>query len=235
VYVDREGLFRTRREQTLSFSEKVLERMLAEGASEDEAGECARRTRDCQYFDADRLNIQFADEGMILRVGSEDFTVVKTEGHTVGHQGLFHERSGVMVSGDQILFVVSPCIDMSLNGRDMFALYVDGLERVKALGVSKLLISHGECRDDFVKRIDSLLGHLQRRLSEVLAIVSADPGMSGYQIIRAIRWNVPSWELSPILLRGIILFEGVAILDHLVNKGLLARQLVGTKLVYYPC
>lgn len=89
------------------------------------------------------------------------------------------------------------------------------------LHISQLFHSHGPIRPDFEQRLDWLAQHHLKRLDEVCGIVARNPRLSGYQIIRAIRWNVPfdDWEDIPIMQRYIMLTQGIVYLKHLVADG----------------
>ena len=116
-----------------------------------------------------------------------------------------------------MLFVISPSIALFPNGGDGLQAYLDSLDKVRALRCEKLFVAHGEPRDDFDERIGWLRDHHLERLDETCGIVRDRPGLTGEEVIRAIKWNVPypTWE-EISQQRWCIVTEGVVILNHLV-------------------
>lgn len=57
-------------------------------------------------------------------------------------------------------------------------------------------------------------------------IVRDRPGLTGEEVIRAIKWNVPypTWEEISFVQRWCIVTEGVVILNHLVGSGAIRRE-----------
>ena len=54
----------------------------------------------------------------------------------------------------------------------------------------------------------------------------ARPGLSGEEVVRAIKWNVPfeRWEDISFMQRWCIVMEGLVFLNHLVGRGLVRRE-----------
>ena len=198
-----------------------------EGLSFTDASGFARYAIEPQLFDPERIDLAFVGEGDELRVGRYVLRVVETPGHTPGHLSLFESSSGILFGGDHVLFVISPSIALFPDGTDGLQAYLDSLDKVGALGCKRLLVSHGEPRDDFAERVDWLAEHHVARLREAAAIVAAEPGLTGEQVIRRIRWNVPHdrWEDISFVQRWCIVTEGIVILDHLADRALVRREL----------
>ena len=201
-------------------------RLLAEGVGADDASGYARYAVEPPLFDPGRVRATFVSEGDEVAVGRFRFRVIEVPGHTPGHLALFEPDSGVLFGGDHVLFVISPGIALFPDGADALQAYLDSLAKVRALGCSRLFVSHGEPRDDFAERIDWLDAHHRERLEEAAGIVAAGPGLTGEQVIRRIKWNVPHgrWEDISFVQRWCILMEGLVILDHLVDRGRIRRE-----------
>lgn len=210
-----------RPEQALVASRKILSRMLAEGAGEQEARACARMFEQVDYFDPFKRRHRLVKENDILSVGRYDFRVVETPGHTPGHLALYSPEHKLIFSGDHMLYIISPSIEPSLVGLSSLQCYLNSLDKLRNLPLEKLFCAHGALRNDFANRIEWLARHHEDRLLETLSIIEANPGLSGYPLIRSIHWNVPfdAWEDISSLQRGCILLEGIALLDHLVIAG----------------
>lgn len=199
---------------------------MAEGVSPSEASGYARYAVEPRLFDASRLELVPTCEGDVVKVGHYRFRVMETPGHTPGHLSLYEPESRILFSGDHILFVISPSIALFPNGADGLQAYLDSLAKVRRLGCKRLFVSHGEERDDFVERIDWLAAHHRERLEETCGIVTNAPGLTGEEVVRAIRWNVPfdTWSDISFVQRWCIITEGIVILDHLVQRGLIRRE-----------
>ena len=198
----------------------------AEGVPPSDASGYARYAVEPRLFDASRLELVASCDGDAIEVGRYRFRVVETPGHTPGHLALYEPESRILFGGDHVLFVISPSIALFPDGADGLQAYLDSLAKVRALGCSRLFVSHGEPRDDFAERIDWLDAHHRERLEEAAGIVAAGPGLTGEQVIRRIKWNVPHgrWEDISFVQRWCILMEGLVILDHLVDRGRIRRE-----------
>ena len=159
-------------------------------------------------------------------MGRYRFRVVETPGHTPGHLALYEPSSRILFGGDHVLFVISPSIALFPNGGDGLQAYLDSLDKVRALRCERLFVAHGEPRDDFAERIGWLRDHHLQRLDETCGIVRDRPGLTGEEVIRAIKWNVPypTWEEISFVQRWCIVTEGVVILNHLVGSGAIRRE-----------
>lgn len=201
-------------------------RLVAEGVEAADASGYARYAVEPPLFDPERVRSTFVSEGDEVAVGRFRFKVVEVPGHTPGHLALFEPDSGVLFGGDHVLFVISPGIALFPDGADALQAYLGSLAKVRALGCTRLFVSHGETRDDFAERIDWLERHHRERLDEAAGIVADQPGLTGEQVIRRIKWNVPhdTWEDITFVQRWCIVMEGLVILDHLVDRGLVRRE-----------
>ena len=206
--------------------ERMRRRLVAEGMAPSDASGYARHSVEMPLFDPARVSMRFVAEGDEVAVGSRRFRVLEVPGHTPGHLALFDPDSRILFGGDHVLFVISPGIALFANGGDGLQAYLDSLQKVRALGCSHLFVSHGEEWPFFNERIDWLRQHHLERLEETCAIVRDRPGLTGVQVVRAIKWNVPfeRWEDISFMQRWCILMECLVILDHLVSRGLLRRE-----------
>lgn len=197
-----------------------------EGVPPSDASEYARYAVEPRLFDASRLTRVALCDGDAVEVGRYRFRVVETPGHTPGHLALYEPASRILFGGDHVLFVISPSIALFPDGGDGLQAYLDSLDKVRALRCEKLFVAHGEPRDDFDERIGWLRGHHLERLEETCGIVRDRPGLTGEEVIRAIKWNVPhpTWEEISCVQRWCIVTEGIVILNHLVGCGAISRE-----------
>lgn len=226
LYVSSVDFEAVRASRAASSYDAARRAFVAEGVSPSDASGYARYAVEPRLFDASRLTLVPSCEGDVVEVGRWRLRVVETPGHTPGHLALYEPESRILFSGDHILFVISPSIALFPGGGDGLQAYLDSLAKVRKLGVKRLFISHGESCDDFDERIDWLATHHLERLEETRGIVAATPGLTGEEVIRAIRWNVPfdTWDKISFVQRWCIVTEGVVILNHLVEGGVIRRE-----------
>ena len=226
LYVSPVDFEAVRASRAASSYDSARRAFVAEGVSPSDASGYARYAVEPRLFDASRLTLVPSCEGDAIDVGRYRFRVVETPGHTPGHLSLYEPQSRILFSGDHVLFVISPSIALFPNGADGLQAYLDSLDKVRRLACRRLFVSHGEPRDDFEARIDWLASHHLERLDETRAIVRENPGLTGEEVIRAIRWNVPfdTWEAISFVQRWCIVTEGLVILNHLVDRRAIRRE-----------
>lgn len=87
----------------------------AEGFDCDLVHKSARYGMGIPSFKPEGRNLKFVAEGDVIVVGQTKLEVVDTAGHTPGHLALFHRGSGLLFSGDHILFAISPGLGLRLG------------------------------------------------------------------------------------------------------------------------
>ncbi len=120
--------------------------------------------------------------GEVLDLGGRALTVVWTPGHTDHHAVLFEESSGTLLSGDHVLPRITSNVGVYPGGRpDPLGDFLSALERMKTLGVRRVLPAHGEPFDDCNGRVDQILAHHADRLVETMNAVGTG-GRTAYEI-----------------------------------------------------
>lgn len=195
----------------------------------------ARLGIEVQMFDPARLRTLLLHDGDTVTVGRWEFKVVETPGHTPGHLSLFHPESRILFGGDHALFVISPSIALFADGQDGLQTYFDSMQKVQNLGIGQLYHSHGPIRDGFEERFTWLVEHHEARLAEAEGIIARVPHLTGYKIIRTLKWNVPfdEWDDIPIMQRWCILTQGIVYLNHLVATDRIAAKDYGDGVLLY--
>lgn len=195
----------------------------------------ARLGIEVQMFDPARLRTLLLHDGDTVTVGRWEFKVVETPGHTPGHLSLLHPESRILFGGDHALFVISPSIALFADGQDGLQTYFDSMQKVQNLGISQLYHSHGPIRDGFEERFTWLVEHHEARLAEAEGVIARIPHLTGYKIIRTLKWNVPfdEWDDIPIMQRWCILTQGIVYLNHLVATDRIAAKDYGDGVLLY--
>jgi glyoxylase-like metal-dependent hydrolase (beta-lactamase superfamily II) len=132
-------------------------------------------------------------DGETLSVGHRTLRVLHTPGHSAGHLCFFLEEEATLFSGDNVLGLGTTAIPPPPDG-DM-ALYVQSLERMKALGASLLCPGHGPLVREPERKIQELIDHRHEREEQLLSLLR-EGELSVDALVRRI---YP--ELSPHLIR----------------------------------
>jgi long-chain acyl-CoA synthetase len=202
-----------------------LGRLVAEGFEPREAAELEQMRARVVPVSARGVRIEPLDDGQRLRVGRYEYQVLATPGHSPGHVCLYQEDRRLLLSGDHVLFHLSPPV-LGAPDADRSALTdrLDSLDRVAALEVDRCLPGHGEPQGDPSARVAALRGHHEARLLAVAEAV-AGGASSGAEVVRALRWSTAPgpWDRAPAGLRWLLATETLAHLDHLVETGGLVR------------
>ena len=172
--------------------------------------------------------------GETIRAGGYELRCISTPGHSPGHMCLWDESSGLMFTGDHILFDITPNITAWPFVRDSLGSYLDSLTAISKYPVRKALPGH-RSSGDFHIRIEQLLAHHQIRLAEVERLIREAPGSTAYEISGRMRWKirVNSWEEFPPPQKIFAVGECMSHLDYLELRGIIKRERDGIVIRYY--
>ena len=164
-------------------------------------------------------------EGDTLSAGGYAFRCVATPGHTPGHMCLWSEETGVMFTGDHVLFDITPNITSWPSVEDSLGEYLESLKAVREYPVKTALPGHRNT-GDFHARIDELIEHHRRRLAEIVDIVSGNPGISTYEIAGKMKWRIRAvnWDEFPGAQKIFAVGECMSHLDYLCLRGKISRK-----------
>ena len=152
-------------------------------------------------------------DGDKISTGLFNFEVVWTPGHTPGNICLYEPDRKVLLTGDHILPITTPNINMqSPTDDNPLKSYLDSLKKVLALDVELVLPGHEHIFAQFHERVFFLLAHHDQRLDHVFR-ASRGGGKTAYQIAH----GVP-WVIEPEGFREVA-FEDLAIMDKSMAVG----------------
>lgn len=177
----------------------------------------------------------FLADGTRLTYAGRELECILTPGHTPGHLCLYDRKGKTLFSGDHVLFHITPNICRWTGVADSLGEYLAGLDRVSALAVEQLLPAHRRDTGDLGQRTAELKTHHRLRLDSALAIVTACPGLTAYDIAGRMAWSIRcrSWEDFPVTQKFFAVGEALAHLDHLEALGLLCRQAKKGQVVWF--
>jgi glyoxylase-like metal-dependent hydrolase (beta-lactamase superfamily II) len=146
----------------------------------------------------------------------------------------------LLLTGDHVLPRITPAVTVHPQQRPSpLADFLDSLRKVSALdaeiGIAEVLPAHEYRFAGLTDRVDGLLGHHERRLAEVLAVVRAQPGVTAWQIATQLTWSRP-WDMIPPFLRRSAAGEALAHLILGAARGVVrADTAVNRTQYWYVC
>lgn len=156
----------------------------------------ARAFRPDAGFDMESIN-----DGDTLQIGDVSLTAIATPGHSPGHMCLADLKHSILFAGDHILFDITSNIAVWQGFmEDALGDYLDSLRKIRSLDIQLCLSGHRESAAPANERIDEILAHHDRRLNNILDILSRRPCISAYETASHMTWNMrgKSWrEFSP--------------------------------------
>ena len=182
----------------------------------------------------DLPNYQVVRGGDTFDLGGHYLEVVEAPGHTPGMVCLWMPREGVLFTADHVLFDITPNITMWPNMENALGSYLDSLKKFRKYPVKLALPGHRET-GDYLARIDELLRHHDRRVSETEKVVAENPGMTTYEIAGRMTWQIRArtWQEFPVIQKFFAVGECLAHLDYLIGLGRVKRIAEGSLHRYF--
>jgi len=111
----------------------------------------------------------YFQEGEMVPIGSLEYEVIFTPGHSDGLVNFFNEEQGVLFSTDHILPRITPNISYWFHGNpNPLAAYFDSLEKLKKRDAHYVIPSHGQPFYGANDRIEEIKSHHDDRLVQTL-------------------------------------------------------------------
>ena len=135
---------------------------------------------------------------MILKVNDYKFYCIETPGHTAGHMCLYEPEKKILISGDHLLFDISPNVSQWFEDSNPLDDYIQSLDKIYNLDVELVLPGHKAVFKNNKERVQELKSHHQIRIDEVLSILK-NRDMDAYQVASEMEWDIPfkNWDLFP--------------------------------------
>lgn len=169
------------------------------------------------------IDFIYLKDGDTLPYGDFNFRVVEVPGHTPGQIILFDEEKSILISADHILDQITPNISFwGYEHGDSLGIYLNSLDKVRALNARVALPSHRNVITDVNGRIDALKAHHEERLDEVYAIVKNTPApISPRDVAAQMHWSVRQndFDAFPSPQKWFASAEAMAHLVHLEVRG----------------
>lgn len=138
-------------------------------------------------------------DGQMLTLGSADWQVVATPGHTPGHLCLWQPEERLLVVGDALSTYDVGWVNLALDGQDAATTALDSLQRLVALSPRLLLTAHGPLPADTGAALAKALQRAQRLVDDPQgAVWYGARRIFAYALM--IRGGIPSGDVEGYLL-----------------------------------
>ena len=203
------------------------------GFPEDELKKSLESHPGYRYGLKGHVDFCILEEGSTIEIGDYCFRCVETPGHSPGHMCLYEANKKLLVSGDHILFDITPNISLWSEEKNSLKEYLASLDKVYDLEVNLVLPGHRRLSNQHRKRIAELKQHHQNRADEVLSVLQGGE-KTAFQIAPLMRWDVDysSWELFPSSQKWFAVGETLSHLKYLEEDGLVRRKMNEGKIVF---
>lgn len=171
--------------------------------------------------------------GEIVSTGIFDLEIIWTPGHSPGHICLYEPQHRLLFSGDHILPTITPNISYHVqSGDNPLGDYLNALNKLRYLPVSKVLPAHEHIFTDLRGRIDEIIEHHAQREVEIAQAIAQQP-QNAYEVSSRISWRVGmTWEALPPLQKRFAVLETVAHLERMRWEGKVERIIRNNHVFY---
>jgi len=189
----------------------------------------------------ERVKVAFPDRtldgGEEITCGRFAFRVLWTPGHSAGHICLYDAQHKVLLSGDHVLPHITPSVGLHVRTTsNPLADYLDSLRLIGRLEAELVLPGHGEPFHGLPERTDALLAHHQRRLDEIVELLSKEPErlLTGYVIASRMNWSRRrTWDDLSGFERRLAVTEALAHIELLDARGLVQKRFAEGEISYF--
>jgi glyoxylase-like metal-dependent hydrolase (beta-lactamase superfamily II) len=179
------------------------------------------------------VNFCALKEDDTIEIGDYSFRCIETPGHSPGHMCLYEADKKILVSGDHILFDITPNITYWLEMENALKEYLANLGKVYKLDVNLVLPGHRNIWNNHRRRIRELQVHHQTRATEALSALKSG-AKTAFQVAPYLTWDIDcsSWELFPPPQKWFAVGETIAHLKYLEGEGMVREEIRGTRILF---
>lgn len=156
-------------------------------------------------------SIQPIKEGELMN----GFSILEIPGHAPDQIALYHEKSGMMFSGDHVMeqTPVNPLVEMALDGKRIPALtyYESSLKKLQNYYISRIFPGHGNIIQHPQAQIKEQLNRIEEKENKIIEIISKNT-YTAAQIAKMY------YKEKYISVFPLIISEIIGQLDRLVSK-----------------
>jgi glyoxylase-like metal-dependent hydrolase (beta-lactamase superfamily II) len=205
------------------------------GFSKKEFADNMKNSPIIQYAPPYDTRYQYVYDKDVIDLGDRQLLAIATPGHTPGHMCLYLPDEKLLLSGDHIIFDITPNITKWPGFENALGGYLESLKKIRQLPVEMTLSAHrnpmGNCND----RIDQLLKHHAVRLKEAFEIVKNQEGLTPYEIAAQMTWSIRAkdWQSFPVVQKWFATGEASSHLEYLEHQGKIVCRYEDKTFRYY--
>ena len=174
--------------------------------------------------------------GERIPLGSFNFEVVWTPGHSPGHVCLYEPKQKVLLSGDHLLPTIFPNVGLHpQSGENPLGDYLHSLQVVEQLEVDLVLPAHEHVFTGLKQRIKELYRHHEDRKAAIINVLR-EGARTAYEVSFRIPWIINgvtmSFEELPALDKRLAVMSALAHLEPLCAEGQAERSSGDGTVVY---
>lgn len=187
-----------------------------------------------RYSPKQKMDFFTLKEGKTIAVGDYIFKCIETAGHSPGHMCLYDLDKKILISGDHILFDITPNVTWWPMMENALKEYLINLEKVYPLDVDLVLPGHRSLQTNHRGRIRELQEHHRNRLREVLDALE-EGSKTAWEVAPHITWDIDysSWEELPSVQKWFAAGETIAHLHYLEEEGEIRKVRGKDKIVFH--
>jgi len=209
------GLLDSRYVNTEDLLKKVRDLFKSSGVPEDDLADLAEASLQLRQFVGQTSAEVKLKGGEKITVGSSEFKVLLTPGHSPGHICLYEPKRKFLFSGDHVLPDIAPHVGLHpQSGENPLADFIKSLEAVMGLEVNFVFPGHGHTFSGLKQKVEQILYHHKQRKLAVSRAIEKDM-KTAYQIATEIPW-MPAGE--PVNFKDLSTFDKrLAVLETLAH------------------
>jgi glyoxylase-like metal-dependent hydrolase (beta-lactamase superfamily II) len=206
---------------------------LANGFPENELKKSMERHPGYQYGLRQKVRFNIVNEGDVIEIGDYRFNCIETPGHSPGHMCLYEAKQNILVSGDHVLFDITPNITYWPGVDNSLKKYIESLNKIYNFEVKLVLPGHRRIWNNHRDRIVELKRHHETRVNEVLSALKYG-GENAFEIAPHITWDIDcdSWEEFPPTQKWFAFGETIAHLEYLEENRIVRRSAKNNKITF---
>jgi glyoxylase-like metal-dependent hydrolase (beta-lactamase superfamily II) len=206
---------------------------LANGFPENELKKSMERHPGYQYGLRQKVRFNIVNEGDVIEIGDYRFNCIETPGHSPGHMCLYEAKQKILVSGDHVLFDITPNITYWPGVDNSLKKYIESLNKIYNFEVKLVLPGHRRIWNNHRDRIVELKRHHETRVNEVLSALK-NGGKNAFEIAPHITWDIDcdSWEEFPPTQKWFAFGETIAHLEYLEENRIVRRSAKNNKITF---
>lgn len=164
------------------------------------------------------------EDGDRVDLAGCDLQAIWTPGHSPGHICLYSEQRRLLLAGDHVLPRITPNIAFhSQQFANPLGDYLESLARLRVFETEEVLPAHEYRFAELGERLDEIIGHHERRLSEIQEVLGRRPGVSAWEITLSLGWSRP-FDQIPSFMQRAANGETLAHLVLLEKRGQVRRE-----------